>query len=243
MGTSNNIFNTLLKMFVEVDFKGSGLVSFDEFVVLLKDMGAMFSYEESQHLARPYAIPPRHYVPESSYPSSNLNHLDQFRERKLIGSLNGRSKVKPGFGEFLSNHGLEDVLEDQENERKKHAMTGNNAKGDFPIEDDTMIQYPPFVKDLADMLEDLLDERGGLPMNPRLPWVLKEFEFVDVLMTQLEAMNAVSRRKTLITLQYAFENADLKRVSECIYVCEYFDLISLCHNRLVNWMVLHFSLL
>jgi hypothetical protein len=213
-------------MFVEVDYQGTGLVSFADFILLLKDMGAMLSYEECQTLARPYSLSPSSYLPPSAYPSSNLNHLDSFREVKLKGSITGRERVKPSFGDFLSNHNLEDLVEEREKKRRQkqeHVQEESERwkYEDYEMEDDTEIQYPLFVKELSEMLEDVLDRQGGISLSAaaRLPWVLKEFELVDVLMSQLEAMNAVHRRKTLITLQYAFENADVKRVSFYLSGC------------------------
>lgn len=185
---------------MEVDLAGSGFVSFRDFCDVLRDMGVMMSHSEYVRLACPYALSPNVAVKPSSFPSSNLNHLQSFREVQLTGMLTGQQKLKPRFGEFLSQHGVLDENQDDEVE--------------FMIEENTRIKYVDFVRDLADILEALIEQRGGLPLNPRLDWTLKEFLFVDILISQLEAMTPTARRKTLLTLQYAFENADSEKQGE-----------------------------
>ena len=44
-----------------------------------------------------------------------------------------------------------------------------------------------------------------------LPWLLREFELVDLLINQLELMMPGDRRRCLMALQYALANADLKQ--------------------------------
>lgn len=198
LGTSSNFTQTLLKPFVDVDSQGSGHIPFEKFCYILKDMGAMLSYEEYKVLALPFAI--FEDLPPSKYPSSNLNHLESFRTKQLQGSLSGRSKVQSSFGSFLSNHALD--LDNRE-DRSVDDLTS-----------DTLINYAEFVNELVNCLNELLDRQGGLPVTPRLSWVLREFEFVDLLLSQLEGMTASNRRKVLITLQYALEAADIKEVGE-----------------------------
>eukprot|EP01033_Poteriospumella_lacustris_P002266 gene2266-1657_t len=204
LGTSKNLMQTLLKPFVEEDVQGSGVLSFAEFVSVVKSMGSMFSYHEYKVLAAPFVLeePPA----ASAYPSSNLNHLKSFREAKLTGALRGKASTQGVIGDFLAEHHLGDIVQ------RPITMADVDAR----VVDDSIIEYPPFVKMVVDELDALLEAKGGLDLTSasRLPWVLKEMEFVDVLITQLENMRATARRKVLITLQYALQNADTKQVGE-----------------------------
>jgi hypothetical protein len=51
--------------------------------------------------------------------------------------------------------------------------------------------------------------------NGRSKWVLREYEFVDTLILQLEDMKPTQRRKVLMALQYALSAADPKQVHIC----------------------------
>jgi hypothetical protein len=53
-------------------------------------------------------------------------------------------------------------------------------------------------------------------VGTRFPWILKEFEFVDALICQLEEMKPSQRRKVLMSLQYALSAADPKQVNNFI---------------------------
>ena len=69
------------------------------------------------------------------------------------------------------------------------------------------------MNDLAHLLEDLLEKRGGVDLQGPLPWALKEYEFVDTLICQLESMKSGERRRVLMTLQYALSAADQRQES------------------------------
>ena len=49
------------------------------------------------------------------------------------------------------------------------------------------------------------------PDDSDLPWLLREFELVDLLINQLELMMPGDRRRCLMALQYALAAADLKQ--------------------------------
>lgn len=195
LGASSNFSQTLLKPFVEFDSRGSGWVLFHEFKQILREFGAMLSAEEYAILARPFLL-----VDERKPVQHDFNEIQAFRDAKLTGSLTAHSKGAPRFADFLTSHGLEGTITQEE---KQNSLT-----------DDSMVDYVDFVEVLARMLGSLLDEKGGLPIVPKLPWIMKEFDFVDVLLSQLESMKSNTRRKTLITLQYALENADSREVGE-----------------------------
>lgn len=203
LGTSKNFMQTLLKPFVEEDYKGSGVLPFVDFVSVVKSLGSMFSYHEYKLLAAPFVVdsPPA----ESAYPSSNLNHIKSFREAKLSGALRGKAMTQGIMGDFLAEHHLQDIVQ--------RPMDLQDV--DHRVQDSSLVEYPAFVKMIVDELEAMLERKGGLDLgsHSRLPWVLKEMEFVDVLITQLENMRATARRKVLITLQYALQNADTKQVT------------------------------
>jgi hypothetical protein len=78
--------------------------------------------------------------------------------------------------------------------------------------DVTSIDYTAFVTDLAEMLIKVLERDGGVVIGNSFPWILKEFEFVDALICQLEEMKPSQRRKVLMSLQYALSAADPKGV-------------------------------
>jgi hypothetical protein len=114
-------------------------------------------------------------------------------------------KNDPKLSKFLSSHGL------------KHRISSSTKADQLSLDrihDDSLLYYSDFVSELVKLLEQFIEKKGGLPVltASKLPWVIKEFELVDLLLSQLESMNAMNRRKTLITLQYALENADINQV-------------------------------
>lgn len=106
LGTAQHLLQSMLKPFVEEDYQGSGLLSFLDFVGVLKDLGCMFSQHEYRVLAAPYVLAEDDHPAASAYPSSNLNHLSQFRDAKLTGALRGKAMTQSHFGDFLSEHGV-----------------------------------------------------------------------------------------------------------------------------------------
>ena len=216
LGTSKSFFHTLIKPFIEVDTKGSGYVCFHDFKQLLREMGTLLSNDEYRILAKPFAILSEDFadaVPESSYPSSNLNHLEQFRGKQINGLLSSAMKTNGTFDKFMDKHHFKSSVQ-----RQMEPVYGLLDR----IVDDTMIDYSAFLQELSRLLDEYVQKKGGLPLTAtsasgkdrQLPWIIKEFELVDLLLTQLEAMNSTNRRKTLITLQYSLENADLKAEGE-----------------------------
>jgi Ca2+-binding EF-hand superfamily protein len=219
LGNSSDFHRTLLKPFIEMDYKGSGFLSFSEFVIILKEMGCLLSRDECKVLAKPFLVESNQTgegeeegeervdpYAESSYPSSHLNHLESFRNVQLTGTLSGKMKNDPKLSKFLSSHGL------------KHRISSSTKADQLSLDrihDDSLLYYSDFVSELVKLLEQFIEKKGGLPVltASKLPWVIKEFELVDLLLSQLESMNAMNRRKTLITLQYALENADINQVT------------------------------
>jgi hypothetical protein len=238
LGTSRSIFHTLLKVFLESDYDSSGVVPFAIFVLALKDMGAMLSHSELIVLARPHAVErdkERHKAREKARErdrvrereTHNANSANSFRESQLRGSLNSRKgSHHASFGEFLADHAL---LDDHDDRDELDGLV-------VEIEDDTLVHYAPFVRELSDCIETMIEQRGGLPLTPVLPWVLTEFALVDLLLSQLEAMLPAERRKTLIALQYACENADTKRVRSD-FVSSYWMCLTACD--LIGWLLVY----
>lgn len=201
LGASSNFYQTLLKPFVEVDHQGKGWIHVYEWEQVLRELGAMLSAEEYAILARPFLL--LETRAESAYPSSNLNHITSFREAKVTGSLAGHAKLAKDsgrFADFLASHGL-----------ASHLPTSDDPDRQI-VEKDSMVDYVDFVEVLSRTLDQMVENKGGLPVVAKLPWIMKEFDLVDVLLSQLEAMKSTGRRKTLITLQYALENADSREV-------------------------------
>ena len=201
IGNSPNIFKTLLRPFVEQDTAGSGVMDFRAFHDVLKDIGVLLTHQDVLRVARHYITPGER--PESAYPTSNLNHIQSFRDNQLRGSLRGAAKTRPVIGDWLATSGV--GLESQEDYYgNRDGVVGGDVSN---------IDYTAFVTDLAEMLIKVLERDGGVVIGNSFPWILKEFEFVDALICQLEEMKPSQRRKVLMSLQYALSAADPKGVS------------------------------
>lgn len=208
LGNSKNIYKTLLRPFVESDEPGSGHLTFKQFSDVLKDIGCLLTHQDLVAVAKSF-IPTRASAAatdsavdphvQASHPSSNLNHIQSFRDAKLKGTLKGAAMSNPVVGEWLSSSGI--GLEDYYGDRNGNTL-GNKES----------IDYNAFVSELAEVMSDLLDQRGGIVMANQFPWILREFELVDTLICQLEEMNPPQRRKMLMSLQYALSAADPKQV-------------------------------
>ena len=204
IGNSTNLYKTLLRPFVEQDERGSGLLDFRAFHSVLKDIGVLLTHQDVLRVARHYAQPGGDGGrAESAYPTSNLNHLQSFRDAKLKGSLRGAAKASGVMGDWLASSGigLSDAAEDYYGDR-----SGTIGGSELSID------YNPFVSDLAEILIKLLERDGGVVLGNKFPWILKEYEFVDALICQLEEMKPTQRRKVLMSLQYALAAADPKQV-------------------------------
>lgn len=189
---SKNLRNTLMKPFIERDEISSGVLVVDVFLSVLKDLGVMLSYQDMLTVALYFVI--KGQRAPSAYPSSHLDHLASFRNAKLSGSLMGAAKTSPLFGNFLSENGIGLMPKD-------------------PDLSEVQIEYARFVNDLSEVLSRLIERNGGIAtLGGRYPWVLREFEFIDALIVQLEAMKSSQRRRVLMSLQYALSAADPNQV-------------------------------
>ena len=200
IGNSPNIYKTLLRPFVEMDENGSGVHDFRTFHDILKDLGVLLTHQDVMRVARHYAVEGERA--DSAYPTSNLNHLQSFRDAKLKGSLRGAAKANPVVGNWLASSGV--GLSDAEDYYgDRNGVVGGSLGG---------IDYNHFVTDLSEILLKILERDGGVVIGTRFPWILKEFEFVDALICQLEEMKPTQRRKVLMSLQYSLSAADPKQV-------------------------------
>ena len=184
---------------MEQDTAGSGVMDFRTFHDVLKDIGVLLTHLDVLRVARHYMIAGER--PESAYPTSNLNHIQSFRDNQLRGSLRGASKSRPVIGDWLATSGV-GLQEDYYGNRD--GVVGSDVDS---------IDYNAFVTDLAEMLVKVLERDGGVVVGTSFPWILKEFEFVDALICQLEEMKPSQRRKVLMSLQYALSAADPKQVN------------------------------
>jgi hypothetical protein len=219
IGNSPNIYRTLLRPFVEVDDQGSGLMDFRTFHDVLKDLGVLLTHQDVMRVAKHYSRDSAR--PESAYPTSNLNHLQSFRDAKLTGSLRGAAKANPVVGDWLASSGVglrdpDDIYGD------RHGTYGATL---------TAIDYNAFVTDLSEIMIRLLERDGGVVVGTRFPWILKEYEFVDALICQLEEMKPTQRRKVLMSLQYALSAADPKQVTHLCSICCAVCMASQCGVR------------
>jgi hypothetical protein len=110
------------------------------------------------------------------------------------------SKRDPVFKTWISDTGLEKRI----------------------ITDTPNIEYVPLVDRIVRILEILLksnanglnltsgENQGGVDMS-NFSWVLKEYELINVLVSQLELMPNNDRRQCLLSLQYTLTDADYKQ--------------------------------
>ena len=200
IGSSRDLFKLFIQFFMEKDINGSGVVTFESFSEVLKDIGSMLSYEDKFTIAIAFIV--NGDKAATAFPSSNLNHINAFKTMKLQGSMRGASKSNAVFGDWLSSSQMSlDNYKDNPN--------------DFAIDDmkNILVEYPRFVTNLVEILEKYIDTRGGIPLLNKIPWFLKEYDFINILITQLEAMRPTQRRKVLMTLQYSLNVADPKQVN------------------------------
>ena len=217
IGNSPNLFKTLLRPFVEQDERGSGLLGFRAFHDVLKDIGVLLTHQDVLRVARQYMSTDNDgnggniggNRAESAYPTSNLNHIQSFRDAKLRGSLTGASRTNALVGDWMASSGVGLGLQEQED----YYGDRDGVLGGGGSCDNNNIDYTSFVTELAEVLVKLLERDGGVVLGTRFPWVLKEFEFVDALICQLEQMKPSQRRKVLMSLQYALSAADPKQVT------------------------------
>jgi Ca2+-binding EF-hand superfamily protein len=200
-----------MKPFVETDIKAEGFVFFRDFKKILKEMGTMFSNDEYKFLAKPFLLEEEQEREREG--ADSRSHVDQIRSNKLGGLLSSSMKLNGTFDKFMDKHHFKEPIQ-----RKHEPLYANIER----INDESAVDYSGFVEELSRLLDEYVEQKGGLPLSTsfaagndkRLPWIIKEFELVDLLLTQLEAMNSTNRRKTLITLQYSLENADMQQTGE-----------------------------
>eukprot|EP01034_Spumella_vulgaris_P022749 gene22749-28907_t len=203
LGTSSNLFKTLCRPFAETDRDNNGAVPFEAFCDILRDMGSMLTGGENLTLAKKYLIQlSGEEMRENGEYFNGISSDDPvtaFRNTKLSGSLRGAAKVQPHFNNWLSDNTI-------------NSKTGNNAQTGGSR--NSGVVYEPFCRRMEEILLALLDQQGGVVVGQSaVPWILKEYEFVDTLICQLEAMKPTSRRRALMALQYALSAADPKQ--EC----------------------------
>jgi hypothetical protein len=88
------------------------------------------------------------------------------------------------------------------------------------------VEYLPLVDRMVRILEILIEKQGGIVVGgrrgrgdesalagdtDRVGWILREFELIDLLISQLELMPPGDRRRCLMTLQYNLAAADLNQ--------------------------------
>lgn len=229
--TTPSIQQALLKPFLEYDVEETGMIPFHYFTTILHEFGVLFSQYEYKLLAKPYvlfeAIPiPKHLTSSMTATrgaTAAETPLEFFRNERLLAHLRGALQVQqtPVLGQFLSQHSM-DVPWNGKGKQGPPAGEEDEMDVDMWIQKNTMLLYPIFVQDLSDVFEHYMAQHEGLINNlhPKLSWTLEEFSFVDHLLNQLESMTADKRRKTLISLQYTLENADLNEV--CLFILFYF---------------------
>jgi hypothetical protein len=191
LGSAPSMYKALVEPFKDVDAYDSKVLGLGQFISVCKDLGIMLTYKELTFIAKRYSA--RGVPADSALPSSNLDHIESFKQRVLEGSLKGASNNNAKFGEWLSSSGL--PLND-------------------PTDENIFVEYEGFVGALVDCLEGLMEQRGGLIITASAPWTLKEFELVDILICQLEDMKPSDRRRCLMSLSYSLSLADSRQEGE-----------------------------
>ena len=191
LGSAPSMYKALVEPFKDVDAYDSKVLGLGQFISVCKDLGIMLTYKELTFIAKRYAA--KGVPTDSALASSNLDHIDSFKNRVLEGSLKGTANNNAKFGEWLSSSGL--PLND-------------------PTDENIFVEYEGFVGALVDCLEGLMEKRGGLIVTASAPWTLKEFELVDILICQLEDMKPSDRRRCLMSLSYSLSLADSRQEGE-----------------------------
>lgn len=80
-----------------------------------------------------------------------------------------------------------------------------------------VVAYKPFLKDISLLLERNSNHENDLSASKDdklVPWVLKEFDLIDTIIEQMERLKPSDRRRSLMSLQYALQAADMSREGE-----------------------------
>ena len=144
------------------------------------------------------------------------------------GTIRAAATHDPIYHQWLADNGLNETLMGTKN------MPNRGTESSVIIGIPSHIDYSPLVTRMVRILELLLEKQGGIVIsgkpeeynergmfssntNPNLSWILREFEFVDMLINQLELMLPGDRRRCLMALQYALATADIQQV--CRFRC------------------------
>jgi hypothetical protein len=194
--TAKDLFSEFLRPFVERDQSMKRTLEFETvYDVLVNHFGSTCSYEEIFSLAIKFGE--EETPPDAFKESVSAN---SFRSLQLRGSLSGAEKVNPSFERWL--RGAQGTRSLPTAEKKRIWAMGM-----------AQIDYPLFVERLVETIEQIVEALGGVQLPARAqPWVLREYDFVDYLLSQLEGMETQTRRRTVMALQHALAAADPKQV-------------------------------
>ena len=201
LGAGKSVFDTLLDPFVRSDTPRAGVLPFSQWAEVMADIGCMLLRDEQKMFASYFEVGrAKAPAPESE------EEIASFRERQVKSMLSGAAKADERFAAWLASSSTGIGLEDQ---------------------DEPLIAYHPMCVMLADTIEKLIDNGGGLVAGPGAGsaiggkgsskevdalmdglWMLREFELIENLICQLELMKPNDRRRCLMSLQYALAAAD-----------------------------------
>ncbi len=196
LGAGRNVFDTLIDPFIRADTVRSGVLTFSLWTQIMGDIGCLMLPDELKKLGSYFQVG---HAP-SKHPE-NDNEIAIYREKKIKSMLSGAAKADERFASWLASSdtglGLEDI-------------------------DEPLIAYQPLCVKLAAVIEDQIENGGGMVAGPGMSkggskevdsvlnglWMLREFELIENLICQLELMKPNDRRRCLMSLQYALAAAD-----------------------------------
>lgn len=120
--------------------------------------------------------------------SSDNDPINAFRDKALKGTLEAASMHKPLFKDFLADHGLPGGREGGREGGLRNSRDDSRGYDydNLGLDSDKMVEYGPFVSKLVDILEGIVEHKGGLPVpHMKTPWTLREFDIVDTLICQV----------------------------------------------------------
>jgi Ca2+-binding EF-hand superfamily protein len=195
------LLESLILPFCEEDLEASGSLDLKTFGAAMRGIGGMLTLNEISIVAKKYRESDDGKMGSSGMGSmarwdDSENAAKSMRDRQMTGTLRGAARAEGGaFGEWLTGQGI-------------------------GLEENFKVNYTSFVKDLVKVIGAMEESHRsfGERSNERRKgiesrvgsnsWMLKDFDVVDMLITQLEEMKPGPRRRVLMSLQYALTSAD-----------------------------------
>lgn len=220
LGSGVSVYDTLVEPFGSADQGDTGVLPFERFSRVLRELGIMLDGEDCKIVLQYF---------NAKSPNANVHGRDasggafgehkdavsSFQNKQMHGTLSGAMKSDPQFADFMiSNHigqGLESTVGEQyvEYEAFVHKLT--EAVGSVIAAKKAGVdKYGVGV--LGTMYTTEASEEAELAKQGQ--WVIKEFDLVEQLICQLELMKPAAKRRCLISLQYSLLTGDVNNSGE-----------------------------